>query len=138
MRTELLRLKGAVYDPNTDLHAAAATMEAVRALFHRSRTVGLLHVEIDPLARVETVYGWQVLDRILKAVSAELRWLRETHLPQETVISQRGIYGDRFLVFIPLTRNDRGSQAGLVPDSSRILNEQLARLFAGSDFRAMA
>src|SRR5437867_3097070 len=100
-------------------------MEAVRGLFHRTRTIGLLHIEIDPLARVETVYGWQVLDRILKAVAAELRWLRESLLPPESVIAQYGIYDDRFLVFVPLARNDPGPAVGTVSLACRSLQEQL-------------
>jgi EAL domain-containing protein (putative c-di-GMP-specific phosphodiesterase class I)/GGDEF domain-containing protein len=138
LRTEFLRLKGSVYDPNTDLQTSAAVIEAVRALFTRGRTVGLLHLEIDPLTRVEAVYGWQVLDRILKSVAGELRWLRQNLLPPETVISQYGIYADRFLLFLPLARTDPGADTGLLSRASRSLHEQLTRIFGGNDFRGMS
>ena len=138
LRTDYLRLKSALYDPNTDLEAAPAVVESVRALFHHARTIGVIHLEIDPLARVEAVYGWQVLDRLLKAVAGEMLWLRGGSLPAESVITQHGVHADRFLIFVPLPHHDQGPHASLVVQTCASLQDRLQSLFAGADFRAMA
>jgi len=138
LRTEYLRLRSATFDANTELQSVASVVEAVRALFHRTRTIGVIHLEVDPLARVETVYGWQVLDRILKAVAVETVWLRSSLLPPETVVAQQGVFADRFLVFVPLPHNDQGPHAVLVLQSCATLVDRLTNLFAGEDFRAMS
>ena len=44
MRTEYLRLKGALFDPNTKLQSTAALIETVRGIFQRTRSVGVVHI----------------------------------------------------------------------------------------------
>lgn len=104
LRTEYYRLKAAVYDPNTALLGVHAVLDTVRALFDHSKWVGLIHVEIGPLAQVETIYGWQVLDRILQSLSSVLHDARRESLPRESVLAQTGIYDGRFLAFLPLDK----------------------------------
>lgn len=138
LRAEFLRLKAALHDPNTGLDATAAVLEAARALFQTSRAVGLIHVEVDPLARVETVYGWQLFDRILKTVADEIRSARETPLPAASIVCQAGICADRFLVLVPLGRGEVSTRPELLDTGCRALQDRLTTRFSGSDFRAMS
>jgi EAL domain-containing protein (putative c-di-GMP-specific phosphodiesterase class I)/GGDEF domain-containing protein len=131
-----LRLKGALYDPNTELHAYPAVQERIRGLFHKTRCVGVLHLEIDPHARVESVYGWQVFDGILSAVAQELRQIG-TSLHADTVICQSGIYAERFLLFMPLSRAEQAGRGAVVADAGRALHERIARRLQGPEFGSM-
>jgi EAL domain-containing protein (putative c-di-GMP-specific phosphodiesterase class I) len=137
-RTELLRLRGALFDPNTELYSAPALLESVRGLFQRTRTVGVVHLEIDPQGRVEAVYGWQVLDGLLRTVAQELRLLAGGSLPADAFVCQSGIYSERFLIFAPIARGDQGSPSGYLGRTCRGIQEHLEKRFAGIDFRSMA
>jgi len=137
LRAEYLRLKAASFDPNTELVAVPVVLEQVRALFQRVRAVGLVHIEIDPGSRVETVYGWQVLDGLLKTVSAELGRMQQALFPPGSITCQAGIYADRFLVFLPLTRAGRDSGAGLLASVVNECRQRLAGRFSGAEFRSM-
>ncbi|HET9480275.1 MAG TPA: EAL domain-containing protein, partial [Candidatus Polarisedimenticolia bacterium] len=137
LRAEYLRLKGAVYDPNTDLLASPARMESVRALFHRTRSVGVVHVEIDPLSRVETVYGWQVLDCYLKKVAEELATACRELLPAESILCQTGIHAARFLLFVPTNRAEPFVSLATLEETCLLLEARLSRRFSGAEFRSM-
>jgi len=137
LRADFLRLKAAVYDTNTELYASPALLETIRALFQRSRSVGLIHIEIDPLCRVEAVYGWQVLDGILRAVSGVLREIGPELLPADAVIGQAGICADRFVVVLPLARSDQTTGEGPLMDICMGLEQRLIGRFSGPDFRSM-
>jgi len=136
LRSEYLRLKGALYDPNTDLLSAAAVIETARAFLHRAPAVGILSVEVDPLGRVETVYGWQVLDRLLRLVAEEVRGLIGAGLSPESILSQSGVSAGHMLVFAPLTQREAAGGQALAL-AARKLSDRLADLFALADFRNM-
>lgn len=135
--TEALRLKAALYDPNTKLYTISAVMETVRSFFHRSRVVGLIHCELDPKSKLESIYGWQVLDGVLASVSAVLRGARGRELPDETVICQTGVSHDRFVLFIPQPRPRQSGKAVGLDESCALLGELIARRFEGEEYRTM-
>lgn len=137
MHTEYLRLKAALFDPNTQLQSTAALIETVRAMFQRTRSVGIVHVEIDPLARVETVYGWQVLDDLLRRVAGLLGSLKGTILPAEALICQTGICAERFVVIVPITRAEEAAPSGLLGRTSRALADKIEKDLAASEFAGM-
>jgi EAL domain-containing protein (putative c-di-GMP-specific phosphodiesterase class I)/GGDEF domain-containing protein len=137
-REEYLRLKAAVYDPGTGLDAAPVVMESVRALFHKSRSVGLLCVELDPAGRVEAVYGWQVVDGLLQAAAAELRAVTAETFPAGAVLCQSGVHADVFLMFLPLPADSTARRSGVLAEARRVVDERLGRRFRGPDFRSMA
>jgi EAL domain-containing protein (putative c-di-GMP-specific phosphodiesterase class I) len=131
-------MRGALYDPNTGLDTCPAVMEAVRAFFHKTRSVGLIHLEVDPQSRVEMVYGWQVLDRLLNAVSTSLQELRGDVVPEGAVICQTGICADRFVIFLPLSRGEQRMSPSPLDEICRRIAVRLGHRFGGADFRAMA
>ncbi len=135
-RIAALRLKAAVEDPNTALRVCAAEMEAVRGLFQRSRAVGVVHVEVDPASRVEIVYGWQVLDGVLRGVAEDLTDLRDDLGPAGSILCQTGLYSDRFLLFIPLSRGAEPA-AGMLDETVRVVQERIASRFQGEAYRSM-
>ncbi|MBI3450958.1 MAG: GGDEF domain-containing protein [Acidobacteria bacterium] len=137
IRTEYLRLKAAVYDPNTHLQSVAAVVDAVRGFFDSTRWVGVVHIEIDAFARVESIYGWQVYDRLLRAVSAVLHESRGEIFPRESVLAQNGIYGGQFVVFAPAAGESRAPLDAL-ERTARALSARLAERFGGPEFHSMA
>jgi len=137
LRTEYLRLKAALYDPNTHLQSVPAVVDAVRNLLDEARWVGVIHVEIDSLARLEAIYGWQVYDRLLRAISAVLHEARGDLYPRESILSQNGIYGGRFILFVPAKAGARAPLDDLDHSASG-LSTRLAERFGGPEFSSMA
>lgn len=137
LHTEYLRLKSSLFDPNTELQSVAAMIETVRAIFQRTRSVGVVHIEIDPLARVETVYGWQVLDDLLRRVAGQLNSLKGTILPAEALICQTGICAERFVVIVPISRSEEAAPSGLLARMTRSVGETIEKDLAASEFAGM-
>ncbi|HKY31237.1 MAG TPA: GGDEF domain-containing phosphodiesterase [Candidatus Polarisedimenticolia bacterium] len=134
---EALRLKAALHDRVTDLPSVPVVLETVRALFQKTRSVGIVSVEVDPLARIESVYGWQVVDALLKDAAAELRLLTGDVMPAGAVLCQSGVHADRFLLFLPLPKEAPGRRSGPLDGARRAVEERLAARFAGPSFRSM-
>lgn len=137
LRIEFLRLKAALYDPNTQISSLPAACDRVRALFDSSRWVGLIHVEVDSLSALETIYGWQVMDRFLKVISELLRGALGEILPADSILAQGGIYGGRFLIFSPLNGTSVAPIEALERASAG-LQERLAERFRSPDFESMS
>jgi EAL domain-containing protein (putative c-di-GMP-specific phosphodiesterase class I) len=136
LRTDYLKLKAALYDPNTDLYGLPGVFDAVRALFEQARWIGLIHVEIDSPSRVETIYGWQVMDGLLRATAEILHRARGELLPRDAVLAQTGIYGGRFLVFLPLTGTS-SAPLDAVDRAAESLVGRLRERFSSPDFDSM-
>jgi EAL domain-containing protein (putative c-di-GMP-specific phosphodiesterase class I) len=137
LRTEYLRLKAALYDPNTDLQSVPAVLDAVRSLFDGARWVGVIHVEIDAMSRIESIYGWQVCDRLLRAVSAVLHEARGDLYVRESVLAQAGIYGGRFLVLTPLP-GDAHAPLQVLDHAASDLTSRLVERFGSAEFHSMS
>lgn len=137
LRTDLLRLKATLYDPNTDLFALPAVLDSVRGLLDATRWLGLIHVEVDAFSRIETIYGWQVFDRLLRAVSAVLHEAKGDILPPETILAEAGIYGGRFVIVAPLPGAARAPMDALDRASAGVA-ARLTERFGAPDFHSMA
>lgn len=137
LRTEYLRLKSVLYDPNTGLDASAAILERVRALFHHTRSIGLIHLQIDPSSRLEGIYGWQVLDGLLREVATNLEDLRGCGVPSDSLVSQVGIHSDRFLLFVPLVPGRLEAQKTNLSRIREAVEGRMDTLFAGMEYRSM-
>jgi EAL domain-containing protein (putative c-di-GMP-specific phosphodiesterase class I) len=137
-REEHLRLRACVFDPGTGLESLPLVMESVRALFQKTRSVGLLCVDLDPGARIEVVYGWQVVDGLLEGTAGELGALCRELLPPGAILSQTGLHADVFLIFFPLPPDTAARRSGVLAEAARAVEDRLARRFSGADYRSMA
>ena len=65
-RTNYLKLRSVLHDRVTDLPAFPVLLDALRTGLDERRHLGVLHIEPANLDLVESLYGWQVFDRILE------------------------------------------------------------------------
>ncbi|MDH3628821.1 MAG: EAL domain-containing protein [Acidobacteriota bacterium] len=72
-RREFLRLRGVTHDRTTDLPVYAVLIDRFRGLLDKRRSLGLLHVGLGELSTVESLYGWQVYDKVVTVAAAALR-----------------------------------------------------------------
>jgi EAL domain-containing protein (putative c-di-GMP-specific phosphodiesterase class I)/GGDEF domain-containing protein len=100
-RTEFFKLRSVLHDRTTDLTALPVVISRLRTLLDSRRHLGVLHVEIANLDVVESLYGWQVFDRVLERVSEVLKGELDGGLPRQSIVVINGVGGDRFAVFVP-------------------------------------
>ncbi len=137
LRTEYLRLRAALYDPNTDLSGLPAVHDGVRALFELGRHVGVVHGALAGLSRIEAIYGWQATDRLLSVAGAVLRASRGSTLPERSVLAPGGIYGGSFAAFIPVPP-EAADPLEFVRESAARLGARYLERFDTPEFTTMS
>jgi EAL domain-containing protein (putative c-di-GMP-specific phosphodiesterase class I) len=130
-RTRYLKLRSVLYDRTTGLPAYPALLDQLRALLDDRRQLGVLQLRIDNLDLVESLYGWQVFDRVRSHAASVLREAVGRDLPKATLLGQGGVADDRFLAFIP----EQGDGSEIVRDYLSERGQIVATLLEGA-FRA--
>lgn len=123
LRQRYLKLRSVLYDRATGLPAFPVLIDRLRAWLDDRRRIGLLYLRVDGLDQVESLYGWQVLDRILRRVAATLNEARDHELSPESLAALDRVAGTGFLVFIGETKQHKEPQR----DDMRAVADKLAR-----------
>jgi len=97
-RAGLLRLKSALYDPITGLHAYHLRVDELTSRLE-GRPLGVLVLDFPELAALEMTHGWETTDRLLSGVASLLGALVGRALPGSTLLALDGVYGNSFLLF---------------------------------------
>ena len=100
-RNAYLRLRGALHDRNTGLPAYPVLVDTLREKLDQRRHLGVVHVEAANLDLVESLYGWQVFDRVVARAGDTIRESVGLEIPSGAVLAVAGVPGDRFVVFLP-------------------------------------
>jgi EAL domain-containing protein (putative c-di-GMP-specific phosphodiesterase class I) len=99
-RTGYLKMRSVLYDRATGLPAFPLLFDQLRTWLDDRRSIGVLHLEIAELEMVESLYGWQVFDRIVAHTARALGQALGTELPADSLLGLNGVAGDRFVVFV--------------------------------------
>src|SRR6185436_12834950 len=100
-RNGYLKLRSVLHDRTTGLPAYPLLFDALRTALDSRRHIGIVHVEIPNVEFVESLYGWQVLDRVLATVSTLLQSSIGAEIPKGAMLALNGVAGERFVVFVP-------------------------------------
>lgn len=138
LRTDFLKLKSALHDRNTSLVAYPARFAEVRSLFESVRRLGILVVGAGELARVESIYGWQVYDEMLRKLAVTLEGLRGDVLPGSAILALDGVAGERFVVFLPGDSAGNEVNEATLEETARALEARLTEAFREEGFRSLA
>jgi EAL domain-containing protein (putative c-di-GMP-specific phosphodiesterase class I) len=131
-------LRSVVYDRATGLPSYPVLFDRVRSWLEERRVVGVIHLEVDELSLVESLYGWQVLDRILSRIAAVLADSTGEVLPPGTLVGLCGVGGDRFAAFLPCREDGEPVDGAYLDTRIEPLGERLAQAFAGAEFAGLA
>jgi len=112
LRTGFLRLKSALFDPVTSLYSYNLHLDQLE-MHCAGLRLGVIVVEFPAFGAMEQVYGWEVGDRFLTGVAAQLKSLKGRIYPESTLVSLEGVYGNAFTLF--LKEGPGGREVG-VPD----------------------
>lgn len=133
-RARYLKLKSVLHDRATGFSAVPVLFERLRTQLDERRALGVLHVAIDNLAVVESLYGWQVLDRVLARVALELRESCGEEIPAQTLLAVNAVAGDSFAGFVLERTDGREVDAAFLRRSGEALRERLDGVLAGDEF----
>ena len=137
-RTGYLKLKSLLFDRVTGLPAYPAVLEDVRDMLDGRRQVGLLHLQLVDVELVESLYGWQVFDRILARAAAGLSACVGRELPPGTVLALNAIAGDRLLAFVPQGPDGREVEGGSLGRCAAAVAACLERAFEDEGFGGLS
>lgn len=105
LRTDWLRLRGCLYDPNTQLPALPTVVDGVRRRLEAGGKVGLIYVEPTNGAHLESIHGWEAYDALLRDLADAL--LQGTgDGSTETTLALAGVRSDEFVIFPVLEAGD--------------------------------
>jgi EAL domain-containing protein (putative c-di-GMP-specific phosphodiesterase class I) len=137
-RREYLKLRSVLFDRTTGLPAFPVLFDRLRAQLEDRRRYGVVHLEITNLELVESLYGWQVFDRVLGRVAAELSEAVGAELPEGTLLGLSGVAGDRFAAFVPEKPGGGEVDRAYLSDLGRALTERLVGAFAEEGFAGLS
>ncbi len=136
-RNEYLRLKSALYDPATGFPAYPLLVNQLQTALDPRRQIGVLHVGVTGLDLVESLYGWQTLDRILYRVAISLTGMVGNVLPEGSLLSIYAVAGDRFIVFVPKISGALEVESGELAEIGYKVADRLEALFDDEEFAGL-
>lgn len=126
LRSEWLKVRSYLYDPNTGLPAVPAVVEDVRRRVEAGARMAILLLDLSSEESLEEVYGWETYDRVLRQVAEALEAVRGSVLRGEDIVAQRGIRSDQFVLFLGLDDGDPEGELGRIrSDLLDALDERL-------------
>ncbi len=102
LQTELLSLKASLYDSNTRLPVYSACFDRLKQMAE-DRFMGLVLLQISDLERLESVFGFERYEEVLKRAAFHLQDVNNREFNGELMVSQRGVYDDEFCLFVPFS-----------------------------------
>lgn len=110
LRTQLLRYRASLFDPDTGLPTLPIVLDDVRRMLEVRDDLPVLLVRPEQERDLERVYGWERFDRTLRRVAGFLSERLGSARRRSGLLCQEAVRGDTFLVFV----DDLGHAAELV------------------------
>jgi len=119
---EIVALRASLFDANTRLPAYGACFERLKTMAE-DRFLGVVLLQISDLERLESVFGFERYESILKQAAFHIQDLNDREFGGRLLVSQRGIFDDQFCVFAPYA---------LLSDGALMSLERIARRLYGA------
>lgn len=136
-RARYLKLKSVLHDRATGFPAVPVLLERLRTQLDDRRALGVLHIGIENLSVVESLYGWQVLDRVLSRVALEVRESCGEELPAETLVAINAVAGDSFAGFVLQRTDGREVDETYLRRAGEALRGRLTAALGGEEFAGL-
>jgi EAL domain-containing protein (putative c-di-GMP-specific phosphodiesterase class I)/GGDEF domain-containing protein len=137
-RTRYLRLRSVLHDRTTGLPAFPVLIDRLRTLLDDRREIGVLHLTPENLDLVESLYGWQVYDRVRARIAFVLRESLGGPLPQGALLALSGVADDRFVAFIPARSDGREVEPAFLARTGEELCKRLREAFDDDAFAGLS
>lgn len=137
-RAEALKLRSVLMDRASGLPSYAMLVDDLRALLETRRHVGVVHVDVQELELVESLYGWQAFDRVVARAARVLRDASGAELPAASLLAVNGVGGDRFVAFVPDTHRGLPVEHAHLEEIARALRARLEAAFEIPEFAGLS
>ncbi|HEX9732526.1 MAG TPA: EAL domain-containing protein [Thermoanaerobaculia bacterium] len=127
LRTDWLRLRGCLYDPNTNLPSLPTVLDGVRRRLEAGDRVGLVYLEPVGGNHLEAIHGWEAYDALIREIAEALRHGLGRR-GEGTPLALAGVRSDEFVAFPMLGSADVGAAAELESWRLALVDEVEARL----------
>jgi EAL domain-containing protein (putative c-di-GMP-specific phosphodiesterase class I)/GGDEF domain-containing protein len=136
--TRYLQLKRALFDRATGLPAVPVHFDRLRTLLDSRRHLGVVHLEVVDLDTIESIYGWQVFDRLVARIAAVLSGIVGDVVPEGTLLAVNGVAGDRFVAFVPHGSRGREVEPHELARTAAAVCERVEREFDCDDMAGLS
>lgn len=136
-RAGYLKLRSVLHDRTTGLPAFPLLFDELRSLLEGRRQIGVLHLEVADLELVESLYGWQVFDRIVARVARALREELGQGLPAGARLAVNRVAGGGFVIFVPERGDGADPDGAFLAGIARTLARRLDESFDEEDFAGL-
>ncbi|MFQ5768300.1 MAG: EAL domain-containing protein, partial [Acidobacteriota bacterium] len=137
-RTGYLKFRAALCDANTGLLSYPILIDEIHRHFESRESLAVLGVRLLALDRIESIYGWQTVDRLIKQAAMAIQEHMAARHGSGVLVAQDGVHQGRFVILLvggpgeqPAT--DLGAMAEAVE-----LKAALEGVFSGPEFATMA
>lgn len=101
------RFSVSLVDTTTGLPALAGVLPTLHQRAEQGEHLGVLYFDLSSEARLESIYGWETYDSLLRQVAQVIRGYLREELRGEDLVAIGGSHGDEFLLFVGLGREAR-------------------------------
>lgn len=137
-RNAYFRLRGVLHDRNTDLPAYPMLNDTLRSWLEDRRAVGVVHVEAANAGLVESLYGWQIFDRVVARMAATVRECVGRVLPASALLAVDAVPGERVVAFIPADDEGHEVDQAALGRMAAALRARLEEAFDEDDFATLS
>ena len=96
-----------LFDPVTSLPTLPLLLPLIKRMLGEHKQMGLLSLSVGQYTKFEELYGWQLLDEIVRGVANCLREVKDECMRQQDVVAELTISGNTLLLLLSPPR--RGS-----------------------------
>jgi EAL domain-containing protein (putative c-di-GMP-specific phosphodiesterase class I) len=130
-------MRSALLDRATGLASFHLHVDALRALIEERPALVVFLVSCGELGLVESLYGWQVLDRVLARAAGLLGSECADLLDPAAVLALNGVASEELLIFQPAPAGGAESASAGAERTARAIEKRLAEGFSDPAFASM-
>ncbi|MFO8061535.1 MAG: EAL domain-containing protein [bacterium] len=112
LHTEWLKFKSCLYDMNTGLPIINVIMDDIRKLLDEYDKLAVIYVDVSK--DIESLYGWQVYDKLIRLSVNRLNSLKKEMLPASSIISLTSVRSGEVVIIFPTDKSGNTLSVALV------------------------
>lgn len=128
LRADWLKLRGSVFDPNTQLPSLPLVLDGVRRRLEAGDALGLVYVDPSSGGHLESTHGWQAYDRLVRKVAEAIRESPVLTASAKETLALTAVRGDEIVVFPGLEASGPEAAAALERLRQAFYDDLQARL----------
>jgi EAL domain-containing protein (putative c-di-GMP-specific phosphodiesterase class I) len=94
-----------LFDPVTSLPTLPLLLPLIKRMLGEHKQMGLLSLSVGQYTKFEEVYGWQLLDEIVRGVASCLHEIKDECMREQDVLAELTISGNTFLLLMSPPRH---------------------------------